>query len=291
MTAVINPDLSIAGQVAVVAGSTADWPLVATSGGVPMAFASGDTITALVYGGQAQGSLFAPAAAWTGGTGYATGAFTVSPTSAQTAGLDPLGDYTLHGIWTSADLTRTAVVRRAQLLVYPAPGTQAQTITPYCKYQDMLDIADWVSMLQENDVDTEGFYVQRLRAREWMDWNILNNYRGAYVGLYEEHSVMAFQFGYAGWRRSLGPSPTLLTYLQSNFLIVRPQIIRACAHYACSLIALKQVGVNNQYANWGAYHRDMASRTLAGTTAEIDVDGDGIGEQFINLGSVNVLFT
>lgn len=180
---------------------------------------------------------------------------------------------------------------RFTLEVRPAPGAQAQTVRPYCGFEDMALYAPWVRLVQTEE-DLSGFLEQRIVARQWLDWIILNNYRGASVGLFERHSTLAFVFGGGvGWRRSLGPSPSLITYLEEDKLIVRPQVVRATAYKAISEVGLAQIGINNQWAAFGAYYRDQAERELTGITAEVDLNGDGIGELFINLGSTNPLFT
>lgn len=180
---------------------------------------------------------------------------------------------------------------RFTLDIRHAPGTGVETITPYCSYQDLEEYAPWVRLVQTEE-DLAGFLDKRVQAREWFDWLVLNNYRGASVGLFENHSTLAFVFGGGvGWRRSLGPSPSLITYLQQNKLIVRPQVIRCCAYKAISYIGLSQIGLNNQFAVYGAYYRDQVDREATGITAEIDLTGTGIGSLFINLSSTNTLMT
>lgn len=285
-------------RLEVVIGSHRDWPLQCWNQGAqtaPAGWASGDIMTAYLYQGQEQSQLMTLAVSWyTAGstqTGYGQAQVVLTITAAQSATLEQNGVYTWQ-IWrTPSGSSEATCVGRGQLAALPAAGSDTQTVTPYIQYSDMKALAPWIEYCQDSDSDQEGFYSQRLQSREWMDWMILNCYRGAYVGLFEQHSTMAFEFGYAGWRRSLGPSPSLITYLEDNDLIVRPQIVKACSHYAISLVGLAQVGANNQYASWGAYHRDMAEREAVGITAEIDINGDGIGELFINLSSTNTLFT
>ena len=264
-TAIIDPDLSASQTLQIVQGSVADWVLQVTNrDGSSPAFASGDTVAAELYQGQSQTLLVAPTAIWTGGTGYSTGSVQVSPTSAQTATLEADGEYSLQLWWTSADASRTACVLRAAVQVLPAPGSTTQAIQPYNSLADMLRWAGWIMQVQARDTDGEGFCSQRLQAREWMDWAVINNYRGASIGNFETHSTLAFNFGGGvGWRRGTGPSPSLITWLASNYLILRPQIVEACAYKAISIIGLNQIGINNQQAAYGCYFRDMAERVLA----------------------------
>jgi hypothetical protein len=261
----------------------------------PAGWQAGDALFAYVYPGQDLAATFNPAVAWytAGGTqtGYDQAQVLLSILATESSLLTPGATYTVLISRLPAGSTDPKAIWRGTLKAVGAPGTAAPTVKTYCTYQDMLDNCGWVEMLMEEDDDTAGFLVQRLKAREWMDWCILNNYRGAYVGNFETHSTLAFAFGYAGWRRSLGPSPSLIDYLAQDKLILRPQIVEACSYYASALIGLKQVGTSNQYSGYGAYARDMAERVAIGTTAEIDLTGNGIGSLFINLSSTNSLFT
>jgi hypothetical protein len=302
MTQLINPDLTINYELPVVVGSVADWSIqLKDADGTLPVFASGDAITGFVFQGDDQSALFSPQTIWTGGTGYATGAVTVSPTTAQTLLLEPNGDFILQLWWTSADGTRTACYGRAIVQALAGPGSGTSLTTPYCQLSDLLLYAPWIKIVQDTETDQEGFYLQRLQARTWMDWLILNNYRGSFVGLFEYHSITAFEFGYVGWRRSLGPSGSLLAYLEAGpqpegatsgqGLILRPQIVRACAYKALELIGCAQIGVNNQLANLGFYYRDMAMKEAIATTAEVNPNTDAVGTLFINLSSTNSLMT
>lgn len=266
------------------------------------AYAAGDALTSFVYQGQNLVPLFSPTAGWFTGvvsgsqTGYDQGQVLVSLANADTATLEADGEYTVEVWWTPAvNPSIKARIVRALLRVKAAPGTDTQAIVPYCQLSDLNEYADWITIVQNADTDGEGFYTQRLRAREWMDWCILNQYRGSFVGQFEELSVAAFAFGNVGWRRSTGPSQALLEYLAADLLIVRPDIIRATAYKAISFIGLKQIGVNNQFASMGAYWGDMATRELSAITAEINLSGSltatTIGNIYVNLGGTNTLRT
>ena len=285
-------------SLSIVQGACADWPLQCWQRGAITApvFAAGDTLAAYVYPGQSQARLFAPAVIWYTAsntqTGYGQGQVLVSVTAAQSATLEAAGEYTLLVWWTAADASKTAPVWRGTIDVEPAAGTSTRLVTPYCELSDLLQYAPWIRTLQGTDTDQESFYSQRLQAREWIDWCVLNNYRGASVGNFEFASTLAFAFGGGvGWRRGVGPSPSMVTWLASDYLIVRPQIVEASAYKAISQIGLAQVGLNNQQASFGAYYRDMAERVLTATTAELDLNDDGIGEIFVSLGSTNTLMT
>jgi hypothetical protein len=295
MTQLIYPDLSISGEQQIVQGSVADWTIMSVaSDGTPLVFASGDTVASFLYQGGTEAALFSPTTIWTPPTGYLTGMAQVSPTSVQSAGLDPNGDYILQIWWTSSDTTRKACIARQTVRVLPGPGITVQTIVPYCQLADMLRYADWITTIQDTDTDQEAFYPERILARNWMDEAVINGFRGSYVGLFEGHSLTAFAFGNTGWRRSVGPSPSLMDYLESNFLIVDPYIVRACAYKAIAILGQRQMGQNNQLASIGALFEAKASREMSGITACININNNPLtprGTFFINLNSTNTLMT
>ena len=296
-------------QLTIVQGSAADWPLQAENrgGASTPTYAAGDTLAAVVWVGQTQTQLFAPTVAWyTAGstqTGYGQGQVLVSVTAAQSAALTQNGTYGLEVVWTASGGGKSACIVRATITVLSAPGSSTQGPATfgliggwvgltYAQYSDMLEFAPFVRMIQSQDTDQEAFFPQLLRARQWYDWVILNNYRGASVGLFEEHSTLAFVFGGGvGWRRSLGPSPSLITYLSSNDLLLRPQVVTANAYKAIAEVCRGQIGISNKWASQAPYYDALAEREVIGTTAEIDLNRDGVGELFIPLGSSNPLAT
>jgi hypothetical protein len=274
--------------LAMVQGSARDWPLQAIDddGSIPTGFLFSDALNAVLWSGQDQAILFSPAVAWTDAS---TAQFQLSITNAQSESLEPTGTYHIQVNATRGD--KSVTIADFLLQIAPSPGFAIQQITTYCSYQDVLNVASWIARVQATDFDQEGFYTQRLQARQWMDQSILNAFRGAFVGLFESHSTAAFAFGYAGWRRSLGPSPSLQTYLQQGKLMIKPPIVQACAHWTASLKGLSQVGLNNQLVSYGCYHRDMAERLMTAITAEVDLNNDGVGEMFIILGQTNTLYS
>jgi len=279
-------------------GSSGDWVLqiINRDGSKPTAgqFLSTDTITSAWWQGQNYAALFAPTVSWFSAD---NGQVNFNVSNSQCATLEQSGEY-LFNVTVARDGV-SSVVFEGAITILPAPGTGPSTtsywgtttVVPYCKYADVLAVAPWVARVQSTDFDQEGFLTQRLQTRQWYDQVLLNNYRGAFVGLFETHSTMAFAFGYAGWRRSLGPSPSLITYLANNYLLVKPYVVNANAHWAASLIGLNQIGRDNSLVSYGAFHRDQAERFAIASTAEVDLNNDGVGELFINVGTTNTLFS
>lgn len=285
-------------QVTITKGSAFTVPIqIRNRGGAETTgFNPSDSFSAYIYRGQDQPALFAPSVSWLttnittrlSQNGYDQGQLLITGNATDSATLEASGNYLMLIWWDQL----TTEVARVEIAVLPEAGTSTQTIVPYCTYQDVLDIAGWVQLVQNSQVDQEGFYSQRLKARTWMDWAIINNYRGASVGTLEMHSVLAFNFGGGyGRRRSVGPSPSLIQYLAQDKLIVRPQIVQACAHYTAGVIGMSQIGVNNVYAQYGLYHREMALREAISITAEVDLTNTGVGSIFVPLSSTNTINT
>jgi len=286
-------------KLEIIQGAKRDWPLQCWNQGaqtVPTDWAAGDTLSATLYPGQAQTPIFDVAVAWYTAsgtqTGYGQAQVQATITAAQSQLLEAAGEYTLIVWRVPAAGGDPAAIWRGTVVALPAAGTATDAITTYSQYSDSLMYARWITTVFDPEVHQEGFYSERLQARQWMDWALLNNYRGASVGNFEFASTLAFAFGGGvGWRRGIGPSPSMVTWLSEDLLILRPQIVEACAYKTISIIGLNQIGINNQLAQYGAYFRDMSERVLTATTGEIDLNDDGIGEIFISLGSTNTLFT
>jgi hypothetical protein len=65
--------------------------------------------------------------------------------------------------------------------------------------------------------------------------------------------------------------------------------VQANAHKALAEVGLAQLGKNNTFFDYGCYHRDMALKKMTGIVMELDLNGDGIGEILIPVGSTNPL--
>lgn len=205
-------------------GAHRDWPLQCWLDGSRTAatFAATDALAAYVYRGQDQAQLFAPAVDWyTAGatqTGYDQGQVQVTITSAQSAALEANGTYTLVVWRTPSGSSEEAAIWRGELLALPAAGDATQAITTYCSLADLLNYAPWIRSIQEQDTDQEGFYSQRLEAREWLDWLIVKQWRGGTWGVFGDASYPASEWsGWGTWRTPM-PSPYLQDMLAGGFV-------------------------------------------------------------------------
>jgi hypothetical protein len=356
-------------KLEVVQGSKADWVLaaIARDGSAPTGFLSNDTLSATVWAGQDQASLFSPTVSW---NDYTSGLVNLSISSAQTATLDQLGNYHLQVSVTRSGTT--TVIVDCQLKILPTAGSSTSLVTPYCSYRDLLRYAPWIPLLQDDSADQESYYPQRLEARNWLDQCIVKSWRGtsqAYFG----DSGRAAQFWMGGWVRrtklqsqwlmdklsggylgsvtvtsggsgydsnnppavtvsggggsgatasanvsggqvvsiyvsqsgrgytstptitiaapSVGSTATATAVVATGALLIREDTIRITAYKAASIIGMGQIGRQHTYAQLGTLFRDMASQELGSYCADLDLNGDGIGDFPVPCDATNTVFT
>ena len=211
---------------------------------------------------------------------------TISASAVAAAGLIA-GIYRIQA--TVAADAQNLVIFDGALRLTASPGA---AVSPpiYCTFEDMKVYAPWIDNLLETRDELTGFAVERGRAREWLDDLICRNYRGGVGATINDPG--GNWMGLWGSRRSLNYSPFILQQLQLNNLIVRPAIIEAVAKYALGLVCQAQLGK----AAYSDYSR-LADRFLAEAhnaaiclTAEIDVNGDGIGDVAVSLGTTNTFW-
>lgn len=254
--------------------------------GTPIVFAGSESLAAKYWAGLDGVQLGTLPCAFASVDAAAAGQVDVSVPAAVSADLD-FGVYQ----WLLEYADGSSALARGVFEVEGGPGTDAGGVQPYCTYEEMLEQAAWLPLVADLPTTTPGFLAQRVRARQWFDGLVVANYRGAGIGQFETHSLAAFAFAGVGWRRSQGPAQSILQYLADGRLILRPKVRQICAAQAIAYVGLGQIGVNNQFASHGCYFRDQAEREAVGCTAEIDTNGDGTGEIFVNLSSTDTLFT
>jgi hypothetical protein len=226
------------------------------------------------------------AAIGTPALGWQTGQVAIQMSAEATALLETMGQYRFRA--TVQRQTPLALID-CLIRVMPSPGAATQLTLTYNSYQDMLDIAPWIAGVQDVDVDQEGYYSQRLKARLWFDDIVLQRFQGGYSGQYGAHSN---DFGSGGGSQWLGPDPLIRDYLAANKLVRTPAVVQACAHYAVAQVGIAQLGAGGgaSLARWGQYHLAKANRDVLAIVAQIDADGDGIGELQCNLSTIGVTY-
>jgi hypothetical protein len=346
-------------------GSTTDWVLQAVNrnGTTPSQFLQSDTLSAVVWRGENQASLFLPTVSW---FSYAAGQVLLQIAGSQTSALDYAGTYHLQINVTRSGVTTTIIDCLLRVLAMPGSGTN--TAVTYAAYSDVLRYCPWITMIQDNEAEQEGYYDERLEATDWLNNLILRSWRGtsaAYFGdagrsaqfwlgswvrrtplpsywlrnmlsggvIQQPITVTAPGSGYSfanvsftggggqqasatatvsggqviavtlnaagyGWLSAPtititgdGTGATATCTISSSTLIVRTQIKRVCAYKAASIAALAQIGRMNDIANRGAFFHDLATAEADTIVAELDLNGDGIADLPVPLGSTNTMFT
>ena len=211
-------------QLKVAIGADRDWPVQCWLDGAiaPASFGPSDTVTAYVYRGQSQAQLFAlTAAPYTAGAGlgYPGGQVQLTIAAANSATLDADGTYDVLVWWQPSGSGLNRCVWRGQLLAEAAAGTATQVVTPYCTYAEMLKYAPWVALINDSSADQEGFYVQRLEARNWLNDLIVRSWRGTSAAYFGDAARSA-QFWLGSWvRRTPLRSYWLMNQLAGGFVL------------------------------------------------------------------------
>lgn len=287
-------------QLEIINGSSADWPLQATNRGglTNPAYASGDTLTAMIWSGDDQAVLCSPATAWYTAngtqTGFDQGQVLVSISSVQSALLVPGGTYSIQVWWTSANASKTACIVRGTISVLPTSGVAASPPV-YCTLSDMEVECNWIGQYYSPDIEQSAFAKQRGAARTWMDSLILK--AAPVTGMGQLISRQAWwSWGYSGvdprCGTGLAVDRVLMGYLALNNLMLNtPQgqaVVRACACYAITLVLRSQMG--SGLSMLALYYMRRAQSEASNIIAEIDINADGRPEYAIALSCTNTRY-
>lgn len=252
--------------------------------GTPITFAGTETLSGTVWAGGSLAPLFTLAPTWATPAG---GVINVPVPGASTASLDP-GTYRL--IVTVVLNGAACDAYEAALQITYAPGGTATRPT-YITAEDLRGAAKWIDQLQDLDDGQEGFQDACADARDWMDQMILRNYRGGAITLLGMHGV-ALDAWYTGgpWRSSLD-NIYIKQQLALNTLMLTTPIKKSMVYYALSCICESMVSLGAEWGKRQAYYQQKAFQTLAGTVAQLDINGDGLPEIPIAFSSANTIFT
>lgn len=271
-----------------VKGTSRDFELQAQNpdGTIPSDFLSSDTLTANMFAGDNQPSLFSPTTTWVDAP---TAKYHVQFNDADTTSFDT-AIYKLIIKVTRAG--RSGVIGNISLSILPNIGV-ALALPVYCKIADMLMYAPWLQKLQDETSDYAGFASQRNAARTWLENIIQKHFRlNAGTGLTTfGNSVVSF-----GPRRLGGDNQILQGYLDQNKLMIQPpkRVIEMTAKYAIALVCQAQItnaeargNLWQQRADW--FFSEAQNLVLA-YTAEVDINGDGYPEYTIACGTTDALY-
>lgn len=270
-------------EIRVIQGSTE--PFVVTlndeNGNPVTTYTGSEELTAVVWAGDDQSPLFAPTVTW---NTPAAALVNVTISGTNTAALTPA----TYRIDVSAD---GVVGATAALTIDWAPGS-APVRPTYCTIRDLRREANWIDDLQNLEQHQAGFADECADARDWLDENILRNYRAGFVSLLGYHGLALDAWFTGGNRRSQLTNYTLKLWLSQDLLMVRPRIVKVCVFYTLAQICKQQIGVGGKWPALAAMYRHQCNSLLAGTTAEIDlIPQDGIPDIPITFSAVNTLFT
>jgi hypothetical protein len=223
---------------------------------------AGDVLTASVWAGQREASIFAPAVVWytAGGTqtGYSNGQVQVTITAAQSAMLDAAGVYQLQ-IFDAQSGGDPACIGWCTLTCLPSAGTATQTLTTYTADSDLTFYAPWLESILENNTDQEGFYPQRLRARKWLDRIVVSRARAMQY-------IWNISTPLTPWGPVEAPNYIIQGYLEAGYILVRDNLIELLSHKAIAYVCEKQISMQDPDpwpSRMQRFHRSANNRLLS----------------------------
>jgi hypothetical protein len=264
-------------------------------------FLSTDVLTASVWQGRSTAPVISKsgtAVAWLNAT---DAQFVIYFYPADTANL-PAGVYYVDATATRGSNNADLLPKGTTLTLLATPGNTPLRPT-YITVLDIQRIAPWVADVQAPGSET-GFLDQCADSRDWLDENVLRNYRGGNVELLGYHGLALDSWYTGGTRRTSLRNPWILSLLQTGpasagvaGLIVTTRTKDICAYYALHRICEGMVMRGSQYPALSARALHKAQQLLACYTAELSVAGDldtfgnVLANIPINFSSTNTLYT
>lgn len=229
-------------------------------------FLSSDNLTAKVWAGQDQTTIFTPTVIWaSSGTGYATGLVMLSVSTAQCILLTPTEAYQVQ-IFVTRSGGDPVCVWWGTLTVLPSAGVATSLTSTYATFKDLQFYGPWLDEVQDVLTDVAGFYNYLLRARQWLDRIICNAARPlAYI--YNIFTPLT------PWGPVEAPNYIIQGYLQANYLLIRDVTIELVARRALHEIADKMVtgNPNDPWPMRSKYQRKYANNLLASYRCEMSI--------------------
>lgn len=253
----------------------------------PSPFLLSDALSATVWAGLDQPSLLTLTPTW---VDVAAATYYLPVSNSQTAGLTP-SVYFVQIKVTRAG--KTAVIANCRLEIQPSPGSAA-LVPVYGTLQDMLLYCSWIEDVQ-TESDQAGFLAQRGRARSWVDDALVDRFK---------FRSMSAQLGdpgtfplFMGLAVDASPTKFFRDILAANTgvggssaLIVTPTVREAVSKMALHYVLADHVGRNPEspYATLASNFARSAVSCLKSLRAEIDINGDGLGDYIVNMSTTDL---
>ena len=271
-------------------------------------FLSTDVVTAALWQGASDAAIWTKTSSSSADVGWisATNAqFFITLHPADTSNLSP-GVYYVEATATRGSDSAALLPKGTTLTLTAAPGTTTPRAS-YITVADVRRIAPWIDDQSGTALigAESGFVEQLADSRDWLDENVLRNYRGGNVTLLGFHGMALDSWFTGGTRRTSLRNPFILNLLKqgpataspaNGGLIVTTRTKDVCAYYALHRICEGMITRGNQYPALSARALHKAHQLLTSYTAEISVAGsvDYAGSLIanlpINFSSTNTLY-
>jgi len=171
----------------------------------------------------------------------------------------------------------------AWLALTSSPG--ASVMPPvYCTYDDLRYAGggSWIDLIRERE-GLANFTRERALARAWLDTLILKKFRP-----WETYRADAADWYLGGPVE--GRDPMLSGYLAANLLIVSDDVKQITALKSLELICRSRLTFEkgDTFHERANLFKALCRNRVLCTTAEIDIDGDGIGDYAFNLSKISM---
>ncbi len=265
-------------------------------------FLDSDVLRAVLWRGAADAPVLTMTGADCAWISSANAQFTIVLHAADTA-LLTRGVYYLEATATRGSDVAALLPAGTTVTLTDTPGADAVRPT-YIDVRDIRRIASWIDDVQAPGNET-GFLEQCADARDWLDENILRNYRGGNVTLLGLHGMALDAWFTGGTRRTSLRNPFILNLLKQGPATITPPnggliVTARCrdvqAYYALHRITEGMITKGTQYAALSARSLHKAHALLCAYTAELSVGGaiDYAGSLIanipINFSSTNTLW-
>jgi hypothetical protein len=278
--------------------SDGDWTVTALdSAGQPVTvFASNDALECTVWQGADSAALFHPTAAWISAP---VGTIALSVTAAQTAVITP-GVYPLEITALPHATALRLPILDAWFQVGPRPGSALQPPV-YGTYQDLVDYGGgaWIETLRQKE-GLANFVRERSRARGYLDSLICRKFRPwagrtvhwsetTIVGPPDARNPIIRDYLAADYQTPSSPLPVVLTAGQT-VLMVTDNIREIVALKALEMICRQRISLeaDDKFLSRAAYFQALCRNRALCTSAELDINQDGIADYAFNLGIASI---
>ena len=214
-----------------------------------------DVLTCRVWTGADHSAIATPLVAWNDAT---IGTFSIAFAPADTATLDP-DLYSMQVVCTRAGIPAVIVNERIEVTAAPGSARRARRLHHLPGHAG----GDAGHRQSAGRGDETGFAAERADARNWLD-EAVHRHNDGTANLQSDLGALAYAY------RWPGKSPTMISWLASNYLVMSQPLVKAQVYYTLSQVfAGRQLSNPKLYSEMARIYEVKASNTLRLATAQV----------------------